>query len=209
MKWIEKFTRSIDHFAGETVRKEVMEASGKLRSGSNPSQKAEWIKNAMEKLEALVGEETMKNIMIATCPHTFPKGRIQKLRRQYKKLSNIDKLLEIMRNDYSWKGTSYYDHPIRKGNIIYMTKVPYNPQVHENADTKQEKQLAYCHCPWIRAAITAHEKVSPFFCYCAASWDKQLWEGILEKEVKAELVKCLLKGDDCCIHAFHLPPDVL
>ncbi len=90
-----------------------------------------------------------------------------------------------------------------------MTKVPYNPQAHENADTKQGKQLAYCHCPWIKAAITANEKVSPFFCYCAASWDKQLWEGILEKEVKAKLVKCLLKGDDCCIHAFYLPPDVL
>jgi hypothetical protein len=209
MKWIEKFKESIDHFAGETVKKEVMEASGKLRSDVSPREKAEWIKNAIEKLESLVDEEKMKNIMIATCPHTFPKGRIQKLRRQYKKLGNIDKLLEIMRNDRSWKGTSYYDHPIRKGNTIYMTKVPHDPQAHKDADTKQEKQLAYCHCPWIKAAITAHEKVSPFFCYCAASWDKQLWEGILEKDVKAELVKCLLKGDDCCIHAFHLPPDVL
>jgi hypothetical protein len=147
--------------------------------------------------------------MIATCPHTFPEGRIQKLRSRYKKLGNIDKLLQIMCDDRSWKGTSYYDHPVRKGNVIYMTIVPYDPQAHKNAVTKQEKQLAYCHCSWIRAAITARKKISSFFCYCAASWDKKLWEGILEEQVKAELVKCLLKGDDCCIHAFHLPPDIL
>jgi len=60
MKWIEKFKESIDHFAGETVKKEVMEASGKLRSDVSPREKAKWIKNAMEKLESLVDEEKMK-----------------------------------------------------------------------------------------------------------------------------------------------------
>ncbi|MCW3993226.1 MAG: hypothetical protein NWE85_01495 [Candidatus Bathyarchaeota archaeon] len=207
MKWIERFTESIDHFAGETVRKEVMEASGKLRSGSSPARKAEWIRKAMDKLEASVDKETIKKIMIATCPHTYPKRRIQKLKERYKKLGNIDKLLEIMRNDRSYKGASYYDYPIRKGNTIYMTKVPYDPKTHKDAKTRQEEQLAYCHCPWIKAAITANEKVTPLFCYCSASWDKQLLEGILEKSVKAELVKCLLRGDDCCTHAFHLPLD--
>jgi len=203
MKWIEKFTESIDHFAGETVRKEVMEAGGKLRSGS-PTQKAEWIRKAMERLEASVDKETIKKIMITTCPHIYPKRRIQKLKERYKELGNIDKLLEIMHSDRSYKGASYYDYPIRKENIIYMTKVPYDPQTHKNAQTKQKKQLAYCHCPWIKAAITANEKVTPLFCYCSASWNKQLLEGILEKKVKAELVKCLLRGDDNCTHAFHL-----
>jgi len=207
VKWIEKFTESIDHFAGETVRKEVMEASGKLRSGSSNTQKAEWIRKAMEKLEASVDREIIKKIMIATCPHIYSRRRIQKLKERYKKLGNIDKLLEIMRNDRSYKGASYYDYPTRKGDTIYMSKVPYNPQMHKNAKTEQERQLAYCHCPWIKAAITANEKVTPLFCYCSASWDKQLLEGVLEKKVKAELVKCLLKGDDCCTHAFHLPLD--
>ena len=207
LKWIEKFTESIDRFAGKTVRKEVMETTGKLRSGSSPTQKAEWIRKAMEKLEASVKEETIRKIMIATCPHTYPKQRIEKLKERYKKIGNIDKLLEIMRNDRSYKGASYYDYPIRNENIIYMTKVPYNPQAHKNAKTQQEKHLAYCHCPWIKAAMTANEKVTPLFCYCSASWNKQLLEGVLEKKVKAELVKCLLRGDDCCIHAYHLPLD--
>ncbi|UCE96278.1 MAG: hypothetical protein JSV51_01315 [Candidatus Bathyarchaeota archaeon] len=207
MKWVKKFFESINHFAGETVRKDVEEACGKLRSGSDG--KAEWIRNAMRKLEDSIDKKTMKKIMIATCPHTFPKGRIQKLRRKYKELGTIDKLLEVMRKDSSWKGSSYYDHPIRKGNIIYMTKIPHDPQAHRGAINKQKKQLAYCHCPWIKAAITAHKEVPPTFCYCAASWDKQLWEGILEREIEVELITSLLQGADSCVHAFHLPPDII
>jgi hypothetical protein len=207
MKWIEKFAESIDRFVGEAVRKEVMEAGGKLRSGSSPVQKAEWIKKTMEKLEATIDRETIKKIMIATCPHTYPQRRIQKLKDRYKKLGNLDKLLEVMRNDRSYKGASYYDYPIRKEHTIYMTKVPYNPQAHKKAENKQAKQLAYCHCPWVKAALTINETVPPFFCYCSASWNKQLLEGVLGQKMEAELIKSILKGDDCCTHAYHLQPE--
>ena len=69
--------------------------------------------------------------MITTCPHIYPKRRIQKLKERYKKLSNIDELLEVMRSDRSYKGASYYDYPTREGNTIYMTKVP-----EENTSTR-------------------------------------------------------------------------
>jgi hypothetical protein len=207
MKWIEKFVESIDRFAGRAVRQDVMEASGKLGSGSDPAQKAEWIRKAMEILEASTDRETIKNIMIATCPHTYPRRRVQKLQERYKKLGDLDKLLKIMRNDHSYKGASYYDYPVRKGNTIYMTKVPFSPQAHTEAKTKQEKQLAYCHCPWVKAAITANAQVTPLLCYCSAAWNMQLLEGILERKVEAELVECLLRADDCCTHAYHLPRD--
>ncbi|UCD96442.1 MAG: hypothetical protein JSV35_08140 [Candidatus Bathyarchaeota archaeon] len=207
MKWIEKFAESIERYAGEAVRKDVMEAGGKLRAGSNSAQKALWIRKTMEQLEASTDRETMKKIMIATCPHTYPRRRIQKLKDQYRRLGNLDKLLEVMRNDRSYKGASYYDYPVRKGHSIYMTKVPYSPQAHKKAKTKEAKQLAYCHCPWVKAALTVNEKVPPFFCYCSASWNKQLLEGVLGQQVDAELVQCLLKGDDRCTHAYHLQPD--
>jgi hypothetical protein len=207
MKWIEKFTESIEHFAGETVRNAVMDASGTLRFGSSPAQKAQWIRTAMDALEAAVDQETVKKIMMATCPHTYPKRRIQTLKARYKKVGDLDSLLAIMRNNRSYKGASYYDYPIRKGNTIYMTKVPYNPQAHQKATTQRDKQLASCHCPWIKAALTAEEQVTPLFCYCSTSWNKQLLEGILDKTLEADVVKCLLRGDACCTQVFHLPRD--
>ena len=80
-----------------------------------------------------------------------------------------------------------------------------NPKSHQKAQTELERKLTYCHCPWVRALLKRSEKVTPLFCYCSASWDKQLWEGILEEPVKVEILQSLLNGDNQCVHAFHLP----
>jgi len=58
----------------------------------------------MERLDALVDEETRKQIMIKTCPHVYPRKRIEKLRKQYEQLGSVDKLLEIVYNDKSYGG---------------------------------------------------------------------------------------------------------
>lgn len=206
---MERFAKSVSDISGESVKKAVLKGSEKLGVHPTPSQRAKWIKGAMERLDALVDEEARKRILINTCPHTYPRKRIEKLRKQYKQLGSIDKLLEIMYNDKSYGGTSYYDCPQRKGNTVYITKVPHAPKSHEKAQTELERKLTYCHCPWARAAIKTLEKVSPTFCYCSVSWDKQLWEGILEKPIEVKIIKSLLKGDKHCVHAFHLPREVL
>ncbi len=205
MNWLERFAKSIGDLAGKSVRSEVMKGSEKLGPRSTPSCRAKWIKGAMDRLNARVDEETRKQIMINTCPHTYPRKRIEKLRKQYKRLGDIDKLLEIMYNDKSYAGTSYYDCPQRKGSTVYITKVPRDPKAHEKAQTELERKLTYCHCPWTRAALKTSTAISPTFCYCSVSWDKQLWEGILERPVEVDVVESLLKGDDRCVHAFHLP----
>ena len=205
MSWLERFAKNIADVAGEDAKRGVMKGSERLGPHPTPSQRAKWIKGAMERLEALVDEERRKQIMIKTCPHTYPRKRIEKLRKLYEQLGSIDKLLEVMYNDKSYGGTSYYDCPQRKGNTVYITKVPCNPRSHEKAQTELERKLTYCHCPWARAALKTSTKVSPTFCYCSASWDKQLWEGILERPVEVEIVKTLLNGDNCCVHTFRLP----
>ena len=101
MSWLERFAKSIADIAGETVKKDVMKGNEKLGSRPTSSQRAKWIKGAMERLDALVDEETRKQIMINICPHTYPRKRIEKLRKQYKQLGSIDKLLKIMYSDKS------------------------------------------------------------------------------------------------------------
>ena len=207
--WAERFAESVADIAGEAVKKDVMRGCEKLGSHPTPSKRARWIKGAMERLDALVDEETRKRIMINTCPHVYPRKRIEKLRKQYEQLGSVDKLLEVMYNDKSYGGTSYYDCPQRKGDTVYITKVPCNPKSHQKAETELERKLTYCHCPWIRAALKTHETVSPIFCYCSVSWDKQLWEGILGIPVEVKIVESLLNGDSHCVHAFRLPQEVL
>jgi predicted hydrocarbon binding protein len=46
------------------------------------------------------------------------------------------------------------------------------------------------------------------FCFCGAGWFRQQWEGAIGKPVRIEVVKSVLKGDDVCQFAIHLPEDL-
>jgi predicted hydrocarbon binding protein len=45
----------------------------------------------------------------------------------------------------------------------------------------------------------------PSFCYCGAGWYRRQWEGAIDRPVTIEIVKSILKGDDVCQFAIHLP----
>ena len=42
-------------------------------------------------------------------------------------------------------------------------------------------------------------------CYCRAGWYRQQFEGIFEKPIRIEIVKSVLRGDDVCRFAIHIP----
>jgi hypothetical protein len=90
MSWLERFAKNVADIAGESVRKAVLKGSEKLGAHPIPSERAKWIEGAMERLDALVDEEVRKRIMISTCPHTYPRKRIEKLRELYKQSGSID-----------------------------------------------------------------------------------------------------------------------
>jgi len=203
-RWLARMARGLDHLAGEDIRRQVMAGSKQLTALSRPAENVRWVKGAMERLTAAVNEETQKEIM-AGCAHIFPEARIQELRAQYQRLGDIDKLLELMGQDRSVGEHSFYSAPRRQGNIIYTTKIPFNPKGYEEAESEVVKRYHYCHCPLVKEAILEGEKISPTFCYCGSGWFKRLWQGILEKPVKVEMLQSVLQGDDCCTFAIHLP----
>lgn len=48
-------------------------------------------------------------------------------------------------------------------------------------------------------------KLYPTYCYCGAGFYKGIWEEILKKPVKVEVLKTVMKGDDICQIAIYLP----
>ncbi|HUW95316.1 MAG TPA: DUF6144 family protein [Anaerolineae bacterium] len=97
----------------------------------------------------------------------------------------------------------WYEKPVRDGDIIYVTKVPRNRQGYEEATEKAEKRMHYCHCALVR---NNPGDMHPDFCYCASGWYRQIWEGILGKPVRVEILKSLTMGDETCQFAIHLAP---
>jgi hypothetical protein len=95
---------------------------------------------------------------------------------------------------------------IRDGDIIYETKIPYNTKAYLSESDPETKRYYYCHCPWARESVrNSALKVSPIFCQCSAGFHKKPYEIIFGQALKAEVLKSVLKGDDICRFAIHLP----
>ena len=196
--WEARFARNVERVLGIRVREAVMEHCELLYTIESTAQdKVKWLKSALEKLDGVANEE-QKFEILSGCAHEFSSKRIAKLRAVYEETGNIDEMIKFMHEDPDW-----YEKPIRKGNVVYVRKVPYDVKGYENAKTEAEKKRSYCHCMLVRRHL--EEGISSTFCYCGTGWYRQYWEGVLGKPVKVEVLKSLLKGDDHCELAIHLP----
>jgi hypothetical protein len=100
----------------------------------------------------------------------------------------------------------WYEKPVRRGNVLYMRKNPYNPEGYEQATTPAERRKAYCHCAFVHPYLDEiPAKLSTTFCFCGAGWYRRLWEGVLGQPVKIEHVETLLRGHDQCTLTITLP----
>ena len=205
-RWLNRMAMGLDRLAGEEIAARIMEGSGKLTALSPARETMQWVKGAMERLEELVAEEQRQEIMTG-CAHVFPERRIQQLRAEYLRLGDLDKLLQLMGEDRSMGEYSYYSAPKRDGHIIYTTKIPFNPRGCKEARDELERRYHSCHCPLVKEAIRGQVDIGPTFCYCGSGWFRRLWQGILQKPVKVEVLKTVLQGDECCQFAIHLPQE--
>ncbi|MFX1316166.1 MAG: hypothetical protein ACFE9T_09905 [Promethearchaeota archaeon] len=200
-KWDDRLKKNLDRVLGKKVRKEVMEGREDLFNlESSMDSRAQWIKNVMARIDK-VSNNNQKYEILSKCAHDFSQKRIDKLKAIYEKNNNIDEVLKEMHKDYTW-----YENPIRKGNIIYVDKIPYNQDGYKKAESTEEKRRNYCHCPLVREHFDSG--ISPTFCNCSAGWYRQQWEGILGIPIQIDVLKSLVKGDDYCKFAIHLPSNI-
>lgn len=201
-KWGDRLSRNIHRVLGASAQKEVMRNNDTLFTlESTKDERTYWVKAAMQKLDELA-DNHQKYDILSRCAHDFSEKRINRLRTIYEKNKDIDEVLEEMHKDPAW-----YEKPVRKQNILYVTKVPYDQKGYESADTESERKRRYCHCPLVREYLD--EGISPTFCYCGSGWYRQQWEGILGRPVKIEILKSLLNGDNECSFAIHVPVEVV
>jgi hypothetical protein len=114
-----------------------------------------------------------------------------------------DEVLEYVRNE------PLIARGVREGNTLYEVKIPHMTKDFLAETDPQSRRYYYCHCPWVKEALK-HGKadIPPTFCTCSAGFHKKRWEVILGQPLKAEIVESVLKGDDWCKIAIHLPEGV-
>ena len=224
--WLKKFSRCVDEVVGSEIKEEILIGSDEISQSSSREEVFEWTKKALIKLDALVDDEKQAEIMTG-CACQVSKENLQECRRLYEETRDINlvhsKLQEQFENflDDTLKLEDKYKQEILKRNMgqagkiegrtIIATKIPKSDNIREwfNETGKSRKRAIFCHCPRIRTVLDNPEKILPkHYCYCGAGFYKALWEEIIQKPVKVEILESVMNGGEVCKIAIHLPDDV-
>ena len=221
--WLAKFSKCLGEIAGEDIQNEIMNGSKGLSDNSNRKDVIKWSKKAMEKLDSLVDEEIRIDIMTGCACH-YTKSNLKEIRNTYEETKNIDLALRMLLEQF----TSFLKYSsklndeliediinrgwglagIKKGNTIIATKIPKsgNLTLYMKEKDPEKKRALYCHCPRVRDILkTKDMRLSTTYCYCGAGFYKGIWEEVLQKPVKVTVLEAVMKGDDICQFAIHLP----
>jgi hypothetical protein len=203
-EWDRLLAEGVEKTLGVEARTKVMAGIEQITPESPLEAYTEWIRGAMDRLDVLTDDPVKKYQIVSCCAHIFPGGRIAQLRAIYEERQEIDDILREMYKDPAW-----YEDPVRKGNVIYMRKVPYNPEGYEKGETPAERRKAYCHCGFVRPYLDeVPSELSPTFCWCGSGWYKRLWEDILGLPIQIDHLETLIQGNDQCTLAITLPLDL-
>jgi hypothetical protein len=230
---MEKLSETLKDKMGENLRDAVFKGIHLPPLGTDPAEKPKVAKRIMQVLEAKLDEETLREIMSSGLD-VAPNEVYLPARKKFLASKSLDDFLEQrhaeaveMLEKHSKDRSMFYAQEIdkeivefvksnqeimggvRKGDIIYETKIPYLTKKYLHEKDPKMKRYYACHCGWVREAIKSGVKVSPNFCYCSAGYHKRPWDIIFDQPVKADVVKSVLKGDLVCRFAIHVPKAVL
>ncbi|MBI9043585.1 MAG: GyrI-like domain-containing protein [Anaerolineaceae bacterium] len=208
-RWLKRLEEGLISHVDEISKNEIMAGSESLTALSSPENKSNWAIQAMSRLDVNISDFEIKHKILCNCSHRFPPERINKMKCFYDENGNLDQLLDHMNADQSWQGISYYEYPERRGNHLFVEKIPYDHQTYSNAPDDLKKKAAYCHCSMIRSAILNNQTVSRTFCSCGAGWYQDLWEGIFGCPVKVKLIQSILTGSNSCQFSIEIPDEII
>jgi hypothetical protein len=189
MRMIEELGRHLDHFAGEKTGKKVLEGSEDLEASSDSERIAMWVKGAMERLDAAAGIKT-RNAVMEQCGRNCAEvnhGTVDRVVAKRKKYKSLDEFLDAEKKKLL-PGMRLE----RDGRILYQYYTPrsFSPPMR-------------CFCSLLRG-LPAQESVSPTYCQCSRGFVLRMWERVLGKLVKVEVVATVVTGAEECQFKIYL-----
>jgi len=231
---LQNLSDKLKQAVGKDKHDEIFEGIELPRLGTHARDKPMVTRQVMERLEARLDEETLKEILSSGLHAPEQKKYLRPERRKFLKSKGIDEYLEKRHKEFvdelekhAREKTLFFTQEIdgevveyirnnpvihsgvRQGDVIHVTKIPYMAKKYLHEKDEKRKRYYYCHCPWVREAIRSDLEISPNFCYCSAGFMKQVFDVIFDQPVKADMLKTVLKGDMVCEFAIHIPQEYL
>jgi hypothetical protein len=222
--------KKVGELFGEAVRDEVFAGIGVSVLGVPLPEKPFDMFPVIDRLIGKVGYETVEQLLSA-CLRDLPDEYFLDEREKYYKSSDIDDYLISAHQAFvrelqscQQKGVLFFSQEItdevvkyvdehqefecgvREGNLLYITKIPYNTKQYLAETDPTLKRFYACHCPWARQAIKNDNiRLNAVFCNCSGGFSKKPWEVIYGQTLQVDLLESVLKGDFRCRFAVHLP----
>ena len=206
--WNKLLSKNLERVLGPEVQEELMDGHEKLPHTISTEEQYNWLSNVIDRLDERATKDQKYDIL-SSCSHIFPQEIIDRGKEIFRKalaennsfLDAIDSTIQFMGKDHGWG-----DAPVREGYVLYVKKSPANPQKYKDATTREERRKAYCFCLMVQEHL--NDGLSPTFCNCGTGWFRRQWESILDHPVKIQILHSVLKGDEECKFAIHLPQNL-
>lgn len=186
---IENLGRNLEHYATPEAREKVLEGSEKLAKKSDQAKIALWVRGAMKRLDRAVDKKTRARIM-EECGYACAKANHATIDRVVAKRKKYGSLEEFLEAEKSKLLPGMRLEP--QGKILYQFYLP-----------QSFRYPMRCFCSLLRA-LPPEETVSATYCQCSRGFVQAMWERVLGKPVKVEVLETAVTGAKECKFKIHL-----
>ena len=177
-EWFERFKESVNENVSSHCAGNIMGDCEEFHIACPISKRVKNINELMKNLDNSVDREMSIEIIEQCGRKCIDNSIIHKVKEIKNSCENIDSFINKLR-EIKFAGGDIHNH----GNVIYLNY----PQ---------------CYCEWVDEE---KGKMPAAYCNCSKGWVKQLFENVIDKEVKVELICSIIQGGDKCRFRIYLP----
>lgn len=204
LPWPEVYREQLVRVLGTEKGKMIWKGGEKMNPHILVDPRCKWVGESIDRLVKSSTVDQQFDIL-SRVALVRPSEDVNEYKRIYDKSKDINDIFKIQHDRLSKTRTGgFLDPPSFDGQILHVSKVPYNKKGYVAAKSHREKRKAFCFCNLVREADDP--QINPVFCYRAAGWARQFWEPILGVQFKkCDITHSILKGDDFCAWNYHMP----
>ena len=137
----------------------------------------EWISSLLAVLDDDLPQETRAALIRRCAVAHYRNANVDKIVSQYK--GDIEAFLQFLSREWKWKITYDQDAQI--------------------VTADEDKNV--CVCPLVQKSTG---KVSATLCHCSEGFAERMFSAVVEKPVKAEVTRSILRGDKSCVYTIQI-----
>ena len=185
--WLHSFCQTIGKHVLSNTAAEILDGHEK-QNEENAEELSRWLKGVMEKLDRLVAEPKRTDIMKSMgheCAEMNREKHVDPVIAKRLRFASLDEYLS-----HEQTNSDDGNRLERDGQVVY---VHYDPSA---LNTR-------CYCS-VWSGLPENENASITWCHCSRGFIERLWEGILGRTPRVDLLCSTVSGADECVFAVHL-----